>query len=97
MPHLYLNDTLVKDILEYLRSPLATPTLRYLNRLIQAYTRRVPWESVFRIVKRRTTGSTSECPRWPEEFWQDAIKFGAGGTCFESSLAFYSLLITIGY
>jgi arylamine N-acetyltransferase len=95
--HLYLNDSLRKAVLEYLGCPLEAPTLRYLNRLIYAYTRKVPWESVSRIVKRHTTSSTSDCPRWPEEFWLNSIQEGFGGTCFESSLAFYALLISSGY
>jgi len=68
-----------------------------LNQLIQAYIRRVPWESVSRIVKRYTTVETKDCPRYPEEFWQDAMENGFGGTCFESSLAFYSLITILGY
>jgi arylamine N-acetyltransferase len=89
--------TKVNDILNYLECPRAVPTLRYLNRLIHAYVRKVPWESVSRIVKRHTTLETKDCPRWPEEFWSDAIQYGFGGTCFESSLAFYGLLTSLGY
>jgi len=92
-----LDTVLVKDILDYLGLPAKAPTLRYLNQLIHAYIRRVPWESVSRIIKRYTTPETKDCPRWPEEFWQDAMRNGFGGTCFESSLAFYSLLTTLGY
>jgi len=92
-----LDKALVQDILNYLECPSKAPTLRYLNRLIYAYIRTVPWESVSRIVKRYTTPKTEDCPRWPEEFWQDALQFGFGGTCFESSLAFYSLLLALGY
>jgi arylamine N-acetyltransferase len=68
-----------------------------LNRLIYAYIRKVPWESVSRIVRRHTVAATSDCPRWPEEFWDCAIGYGFGGTCFESTLAFYSLLSSLGY
>jgi len=92
-----LSGALVKDILDYLDCPSMAPTLRYLNRLIQAYIRKVPWESVSRIVKRHTTLDTKDCPRWPEEFWHEAMRDGFGGTCYESSLAFYSLLMALGY
>lgn len=92
-----LNNSLVTDILGYLDCPAKAPTLRYLNRLIHAYVRKVPWESVSRIIKRHTTQNTEACPRYPGEFWYDAMQHGFGGTCFESSLAFYSLLMSLGY
>lgn len=87
----------VNAILQLLGCQARPATLRNLNRLIYAYIRKVPWESVSRIVKRQTTLATTDCPRWPEEFWSDARQHGLGGTCFESSLAFYSLLISLGY
>lgn len=92
-----ISDSFTTDILAYLGLPLKAPTLRYLNRLIHTYIRRVPWESVSRIVKRRATPETKNCPRLPEEFWSDALEHGFGGTCYESSLAFYSLLRWLGY
>lgn len=92
-----LNESVVNDILEYLGCTIKRPTLRFLNRLIHVYIRKVPWESVSRIIKRHTTLETKDCPRWPGEFWQDAMRHGFGGTCYESSLAFYSLLIALGY
>jgi hypothetical protein len=92
-----LSNTFVKDILDYLGCPPKQPGLQYLNRLIHSYIRKVPWESVSRIIKRHTTLETKSCPRWPEEFWSAAIQYGFGGTCFESSLAFYSLLTALGY
>lgn len=93
----YLYASRVVNILDFLGCPINPPTLRYLNQLIHAYIRKVPWESVSRIVKRRKTLETKDCPRWPEEFWEDAINLGLGGTCFESSLAFFTLLMTLGY
>lgn len=92
-----LNPAMVNDILDYLECPAKVPTLRYLNQLIHAYLLKVPWESVSRIVKRHITPETKDCPRWPEEFWQDAMRYGFGGTCYESSLAFYSLLAALGF
>lgn len=92
-----LSEPLTGKVLNYLECPRKAPTLRYLNRLIHAYIRRVPWESVSRIIKRRATPDTRDCPRLPEEFWSDALGYGFGGTCYESSLAFYSLLMALGY
>ena len=31
------------------------------------------------------------------EFWQEALKYGTGGTCFENNLAFFNLLNTVGF
>jgi len=92
-----LSHEMAKEVLDYLGCPPKAPTLRYLNQLIRAYIRRVPWESVSRIIKRHTTAETKDCPRFPEEFWKEAMQLGFGGTCFESSLAFYSLLTNLGY
>jgi arylamine N-acetyltransferase len=90
-----MND--VADILAYLGCASETPGIRPLNRLIDSYVHRVPWESVFRIAKHASTTDLSERPRWPDEFWQDAIQSGGGGTCFESNYAFFWLLQQLGY
>ena len=92
-----ISNSLAMEILDYLGLPRKAPTLRFLNLLIYAYVRTVPWESVSRIIKRNTTPETKNCPRLSGEFWNDAMKYGFGGTCFESSLAFYSLLTELGY
>jgi arylamine N-acetyltransferase len=92
-----IDRRLKNQILAYLGVAEQKPTLRYLNLLIAAYTRTVPWESVSRIHKRRTAASITDCPRWPDEFWSEAIALGTGGTCYESSMAFYGLLASLGY
>jgi hypothetical protein len=84
-------------ILKFLQCPRGFPGMRQLNHLIKAYIRKVPWESVFRMVKRASTSNLSQCPRWPDEFWHDVINLGGGGTCFESNYAFFQLLKKIGY
>lgn len=87
-----------ETILDYLELvPADDPGLSFLEELITAYTRRVPWESAFRIVKRGNTSSLADCPRWPDEFWTDAMEKGGGGTCFESNYAFLALLTGLGY
>jgi len=92
-----ISNSLTLNIIQHLGCPPKGPTLRYLNQLIHAYIRTVPWESVSRIIKRHTTPEAKDCPRLPAEFWSDAMDYGFGGTCFESSLAFYSLLTALGY
>lgn len=94
---LFLAPDLTDQVLAYLGCERRLPSVRYLNRLIQAYIHRVPWESVSRIVKRHTTAETTRCPRWPEEFWAEAFAAGTGGTCFENNLAFFSLLTALGF
>ncbi len=92
-----LSPELIDQILAYLACSRKPPSVRYLNQLIRAYIRRVPWESASRIVKRHTTPETAQCPRWPEEFWSEALSRGTGGTCFENNLAFFTLLTTLGF
>ncbi|VAW32843.1 hypothetical protein MNBD_CHLOROFLEXI01-4254 [hydrothermal vent metagenome] len=100
-----VDDKQKAAVLAYLNIVEATPTLPFLEQLIAAYCRTVPWESAFRIVRRAETACmelvdtavTANCPRWPEQFWQDAINRGGGGTCFESNYAFFALLLSLGY
>jgi hypothetical protein len=89
-----LNDNLVTKILAFwgMQQPIA-PTLPLLEKLLAAYYCTVPWETVFRIVQR----SKEPTPRWPDQFWQETMAYGAGGTCFESNYAFFALLQTVGY
>ncbi|GJM41232.1 MAG: hypothetical protein DHS20C20_15140 [Ardenticatenaceae bacterium] len=89
-----LDSALANEILGFLRIARAsTPTLPLLEKLLAAYYSTVPWESVFRIVRQAENPS----PRWPNQFWQEAMVHGAGGTCFESNYAFFALLHTLGY
>ena len=92
-----LPPELTSRILSYLGCGREKPSIRYLNRLIKAYIRHVPWESVSRIIKRNTTAKTELCHRLPEEFWREALQYGMGGTCFENSLAFFTLLTSLGF
>lgn len=92
-----LDATLTEAALAHLGLPAAPPSLDFLDALVTAYTRAVPWESAARIAKRARTAEIAECPRWPEEFWEEAFRHGTGGTCFESNYAFFSLLRALGY
>jgi arylamine N-acetyltransferase len=73
------------------------PDLTLLDALMAAYVRRVPWESASRITRRAQKSATEDCPRFPAEFWETTMRYGSGGTCFESNYAFYALLRTLGY
>ena len=95
--HQRLDDPLVTVVLNYLQVPPQTPSLAYLDQLMTAYTRRVPWESASRIAKRSITANLVDCPRFEQEFWQSAIANGTGGTCFESNNAFFWLLQALGF
>jgi arylamine N-acetyltransferase len=92
-----LAPKLTSQILSYLGCTREEPSVYYLNQLIRAYIRHVPWESVSRIIKRSTTAETELCPRWPDEFWQETLEYGTGGTCFENNLAFFTLLNDLGF
>ena len=84
-------------VLERLQISPGELDLRNLDKLVGAYVRSVPWESASRIVKRDSTEELASCSRWPEEFWQDHLEKGGGGTCFESNYAFSSILRRLGY
>ncbi|MGI8858482.1 MAG: arylamine N-acetyltransferase [Thermomicrobiales bacterium] len=92
-----LDVELTKAVLAYLGVTAAAPPLDLLDALVTAYTRTVPWESASRIARRAQTAAIADCPRWPDVFWQQAIRHGTGGTCFESNYAFFSLLRALGY
>lgn len=92
-----LPSTVASAVLRHLDVEMARPDLDGLDRLVDAYIRTVPWESAFRIAKRAATRHRQDCPRWPLEFWRDALDRGGGGTCFESNYAFFSLLRALGY
>lgn len=92
-----LDDELAAEVLQFLGCRHTGPSIRALDRLAEAYVDRVPWETVFRILKRSATTNPEECPRLPAEFWHDALEFGGGGTCYENNYAFMSLLSTLGY
>lgn len=95
MSTIKLDKQLTSEVLTFLGTTVPAPTLPALEKLLAAYYCTVPWESVFRIVRRAETAVPS--PRWPEIFWQQAMAQGSGGTCFESNYAFFALLQALGY
>lgn len=92
-----LSEPMVDSVLAHLKAHTAQPDLSMLDRLVNAYTRAVPWESASRIARRAKIARDEDCPRWPEAFWQAAMDKGTGGTCYESNYAFFSLLSALGY
>lgn len=92
-----LSPELKRAVLDYLEVEAGTPTIAFVDNLLTAYTGKVPWESAFRIARRGQITNITDCPRWPEIFWTEAIQKGGGGTCFESNYAFFSLLQALGY
>ena len=92
-----LSSAMTQVVMSHLGVTIAPPTLSSLQSLVNAYIRKVPWETVSRLVKRAGAAETADCPRWPNEFWADNMERGCGGTCFESNYAFFSLLCALGY
>lgn len=92
-----LAPDLTAAVMQYLDIGPTPPDLHLLDALFAAYGQTVPWESIFRIVRRSNIAELSERPRFAETFWVDAIERGGGGTCFESNYALLSLLLALGY
>ena len=92
-----IDHNLTTQILKKFEISQAPPTLQFLETLVSAYVRTVPWESVSRVVRREAVAETDACPRFGAEFWQVHLAHGTGGTCFESNYAFSALLAGLGY
>lgn len=91
-----LTSTEAADVLTWLDVAPPEPTRAWLDALLAAYVRRVPWESASRIVRRAVASSPIDCAVPPRAFWQDAQQRGLGGTCFESNAALAALLDAVG-
>src|SRR5262245_59501405 len=92
-----LGPGLADAVLAHLGVARAAPDSALLDTLLAAYKARLPRDSTTRIVKRAATADTAACPRWPEEFWTDALERAGGGTCYESNYALFALLRSLGY
>ena len=95
MSTISLDNRQKSEVLAHLGVPEMAATLPFLEQLLAAYYCTIPWESAFRIVRRAETNTPS--PRWPEQFWHEALTQGSGGTCFESNYAFFALLQSLGF
>jgi arylamine N-acetyltransferase len=88
---------MIQTILQYLGIEKEKPSLEYLQTLITTYSATVPWESLSRILRKDKFIEPEKCIKLENEFWNDAIKLGTGGTCYESNLAFEFLLKSLGF
>jgi arylamine N-acetyltransferase len=88
---------MIQPILHYLGIEEDKPSLQYLQKLITAYCTTVPWESLSRILRKDKFIEPEKCIKLEYEFWNDAINYGTGGTCYESNFAFNFLLQSLGF
>src|SRR5687768_13066704 len=86
---------MTEQILQHLKLKRSPPTLVYLQELMTAYCSQVPWESVSKMVRQEL--SVKSGLRLEDEFWNAALQYGTGGTCYESNWAFYCLLKDLGF
>ena len=96
-----LDTSLTSDdaqrILRWLGLAGVTRDRLFLDALLSAYAQHVPWESASRIVRRADRASADDCAVRPRAFWEQAMKGGLGGTCFESNAALAALLSACGF
>lgn len=84
-------------ILNHLRLTYQPPTVAALDALLAAWAERIPWESASRIALHQDPGAPADYARLPGQFFADALRWGSGGTCFESNLALRTLLAALGF
>lgn len=87
----------IDRILDHLRLTRQPPTVAALDALLTAWAERIPWESASRIALHLDPGTPADYARLPERFFTDALRWGSGGTCFESNLALRALLAALGF
>lgn len=87
----------MQNVLNHLKVKPEKPSLALLDRLVKAWSERIPWESASRIARHRDAGEPADYAWLPETYFDNAVKCGTGGTCFESNLAFHSLLEYLGF
>lgn len=93
-----LSAELSVHILRHFGLPDAPPpNLETLLKLLVQYTRKVPWESASRIVRRARHENAVDCAILGADFWDSHLELGTGGTCYESNYAFFGLLLRLGY
>lgn len=92
------RDILYNIVLKRLGIPSPTaPDLTLLTQIMARYRQNVPWETVSRVVRTHTIERLNERPRNPQDFWNDFLSYGTGGTCFESNYALYDLLLYLRF
>lgn len=92
-----LPSELLHSVLAHMGLDQCPPTVPFLDELLDAYGRCVPWESISRRVRCTEVSEVAQRPRFAEDFWRVAVRHGSGGTCFESNYAFFALLRGLGF
>lgn len=82
----------VSAILSHLELERETPSIAYLDRIMQRWTSHIPWETVSRVERHQHNGSPKAYAWFPETFFGQALLNHTGGTCFESNYALWALL-----
>jgi arylamine N-acetyltransferase len=83
--------------LAYLNVGLGSPSLPFLNEILTGWSSHIPWESISRIARHQTAGTPKTYACAPDAFFENAIRYGTGGTCFESNFALHALLSALGF
>lgn len=97
LPMHTLPSSQVDRVLNHLHLNPEAPTRDALDRILVAWSERIPWESMSRIARHQRHGTPEDYARFPNAYFDHAVKQGTGGTCFESNLALRALLNTLGY
>ena len=85
------------SILQHLHIERAEPSPALLSAILAAWSERIPWESASRIARHKTLAAPYQYARTAEQFYDDALNRGLGGTCFETNTALRALLDDLGY
>ncbi|MGE8205308.1 arylamine N-acetyltransferase [Heyndrickxia sp. NPDC080065] len=87
-------EQLIEDYLRYLKIDIESPSLNYLQRLIQQHLSRIPYEtfSKFHYYKEKTNFVPAL-----DVFVKNLIERGWGGTCYTLNINFSRLLSHLGF
>lgn len=92
-----MQERLVDRVLERLDCEQPETTREGLSRLYAAWCRRVPFDNVRKLIHVRG-GDPGPLPGdRPEEFFEDWLAHGCGGTCWSGNGALHALLVSLGF
>jgi N-hydroxyarylamine O-acetyltransferase len=92
----HLNNALVDRVLGRLGIAAPPPTRAGLETLYRAWCASVPWDNVQKritIAERRAVLGGA----YPNEFFENFLRHGTGGTCWPSSGALHAILVYLGF
>lgn len=93
-----MNHIPSQAILQHLKLELYQPNKAFLDQILKAWSRYIPWESASRIARhRKPEDSPAHYARFPADFFTNALQYGTGGTCFETNLALHHFLRDLGF